>query len=82
MAAVILWLEQCQEPWLLIVDNADDLAMVQPYLPLKGNGSVLLTTRTSAAGWLTPSLEVDAMGVLEGTELLLVNDLKCEQVWP
>ncbi len=71
MAAVIRWLEQCREPWLLLVDNADDLSLVQPYLSLQGNGSVLLTTRASAAGWLASSIEVDAMGVLEGAELLL-----------
>jgi tetratricopeptide (TPR) repeat protein len=71
VAAVVRWLEQCSEPWLLIVDNADDLPLVQPYLPLRGNGSVLLTTRASATGWLAPSLEVDAMGVPEGIELLL-----------
>ena len=71
VAAVIRWLEQCSQPWLLIVDNADDLSLAQPYLPLQGNGSVLLTTRASASGWLAPSLEVDAMGVLEGVELLL-----------
>ncbi len=55
VAAVIPWLEQCSQSWLLIVDNADDLSMVQPYLPLRGNGSILLTTRASAAGWLAPS---------------------------
>lgn len=71
VAAVLRWLEHCQQPWLLLVDNADDLAMVQPYLPLKGPGSILLTTRASAVGWLAPSLEVDAMGIMEGTELLL-----------
>ncbi|MGO8948791.1 MAG: FxSxx-COOH system tetratricopeptide repeat protein [Ktedonobacterales bacterium] len=71
VVAVIRWLEQCPQPWLLIFDNADDLSMVQPYLPLRGNGSLLLTTRASAAGWLATSLEVDAMGVMEGTELLL-----------
>jgi tetratricopeptide (TPR) repeat protein len=71
VAAVLRWLEQCKEPWLLIVDNADDLSSVQPYLPLQGNGSVLLTTRASAVGWLASSLEVDTMGVLEGAELLL-----------
>ncbi|MFL5590594.1 MAG: helix-turn-helix domain-containing protein [Ktedonobacteraceae bacterium] len=71
VAAVIRWLEQCKEPWLLIVDNADDLSLAQPYLPLRGNGSVLLTTRASAVGWLAPSLEVDTMGVMEGIELLL-----------
>src|SRR5260370_2051689 len=71
VAAVQRWLEQCKEPWLLLVDNADDLSLVQPYLLLQGNGSVLLTTRASAAGWLASSIEVDAMGVLEGTQLLL-----------
>ena len=71
VAAVIRWLEQCKEPWLLIVDNADDLSLAQPYLPLRGNGSVLLTTRASAVGWLAPSLEVDTMGMMEGIELLL-----------
>ena len=69
--AVIRWLEQCQEPWLLILDNADDLSMVHPYLPVQGKGSLLLTTRSSAAGLLAPSLEVSAMGVIEGAELLL-----------
>jgi NB-ARC domain len=62
VAAVLRWLEQCQEPWLLIVDNADELSLVQPYLPLQGNGSILLTTRATAVGWLASSLEVDAMG--------------------
>ena len=71
VAAVIRWLEQCPRPWLLIVDNADDLSLVQPYLPLHGNGSILLTTRASAVGWLAPSVEVDAMGIMEGVELLL-----------
>jgi tetratricopeptide (TPR) repeat protein/transcriptional regulator with XRE-family HTH domain len=71
VAAVIRWLEQCPRPWLLIVDNADDLSLVQPYLPVQGNGSVLLTTRASAVGWLASSLEVDTMGLIEGTELLL-----------
>jgi hypothetical protein len=71
VAAVIRWLEQCPRPWLLIVDNADDLSLVQPYLPVRGNGSVLLTTRSSAVGWLASSLEVDTMGLIEGTELVL-----------
>src|SRR5205814_8942257 len=33
IAAIKRWLERCQEPWLLIFDNADDLSLVQPYLP-------------------------------------------------
>ncbi|GHO79704.1 tetratricopeptide repeat protein [Ktedonobacter sp. SOSP1-85] len=71
VTAVIRWLEQCQESWLLILDNADDLSMVHPYLPVQGHGSLLFTTRSSAVGWLAPSLEVSTMGVIEGAELLL-----------
>src|SRR5690349_10254858 len=35
------WLEQCKEPWLLIFDNADDVALVRNYLPKLGNGSIV-----------------------------------------
>ena len=35
------------------------------------NGSILLTTRASAVGWLASSLEVDAMGMMESIELVL-----------
>lgn len=70
-AAVIRWLEQCPQPWLLIMDNADDLAIIQPYVPLRGNGAVLLTTRAHAVGALAASVEVDNMSMIEGTQLLL-----------
>ncbi len=72
--AVKRWLEQCDERWLLIfdnVDNADDLPVLQEYLPRRGNGSVLLTTRANAVGSLAASIEVENMGLMEGTQLLL-----------
>ncbi len=71
VAAIIRWLEQCPQPWLLIVDNADDLSLIQPHLPRRGNGCILLTTRASAVGSLASSVEVKAMNVMEGTQLLL-----------
>ncbi len=71
VTAIIRWLEECTQPWLLIMDNADDLAIVGPYLPTRGNGRILLTTRANAVGALAPSLEVDCMSVMEGTHLLL-----------
>jgi tetratricopeptide (TPR) repeat protein/transcriptional regulator with XRE-family HTH domain len=71
VAALLRWLEQCMQPWLLIFDNADDLSLVQPYLPSWGNGCILLTTRARAVGALASSLEVDSMGVMEATHLLL-----------
>ena len=51
--------------------HADDLSLVQPYLPRRGNGHILLTTRAHAVGTLASSVEVDTMGIMEGTHLLL-----------
>ena len=70
--AVKYWLEQCQQSWLMIFDNADDIALVQNYLPPGGNkGCILLTTRANAVGALAASIEVETMGFVEGTQLLL-----------
>ena len=71
VAAVKRWLEQCQKPWLLIFDNADDLVLAQKYIPTTDNGSILLTTRANAVGALAVSVEVEKMGLIEGTQLLL-----------
>jgi tetratricopeptide (TPR) repeat protein len=69
--AVIGWLEQCQESWLLLFDNADEVAVLPDYLPQHGNGSILLTTRSQAVGALAASIEVDNLGLVAGTQLLL-----------
>ena len=69
--AVKRWLEQCKQRWLLIFDNADEVALVRDYLPQPGNGSIVLTTRAYAVGSLATSIEVETMGFLEGTYLLL-----------
>ncbi|HET8839810.1 MAG TPA: helix-turn-helix transcriptional regulator, partial [Ktedonobacteraceae bacterium] len=71
IAAVRCWMEQCPQPWLLIVDNADDLALVQSSLPTKGRGGILLTTRATAVSWLANPLEVEQMGLVEGVQFLL-----------
>jgi tetratricopeptide (TPR) repeat protein/transcriptional regulator with XRE-family HTH domain len=71
MEAIKHWLEQCPERWFLIFDNADDLSLVQEYFPHHGNGSILLTTRANAVGSLATSIEVEKMGFVEGTHLLL-----------
>lgn len=54
------------------IDNADDLPIIQEYLPQRGNGSVLLTTRAHTVGSVAPaSVEVEKMGLMEGSCLLL-----------
>jgi tetratricopeptide (TPR) repeat protein/transposase-like protein len=65
------WLGQCQQPWLLIFDNVDDLSLVQEYFPTTGNGSIILTTRANAVGSRASSLEVETLGFVEGTQFLL-----------
>ena len=59
---VIRWLEMCNEAWLMVFDNADDIEMASSYFPTRGNGDLLLTTRASAIGTFDASLEVETMG--------------------
>jgi tetratricopeptide (TPR) repeat protein len=77
--AIKHWLEQCQQRWLLIFDNADDITLVRDYLPQRGNGSILLTTRADAVGSLAISVKVETMGFIEGTHLLLRRAQRFEQ---
>src|SRR5260370_6733234 len=57
--------------WLLIFDNADDLAMVRDYIPEGTKGHTLLTTRAQAMGGLARKIELDTMEPEEGAEFLL-----------
>ena len=68
--AVKRWFET-HSGWLLIFDNADDLAMVRDYLPEGTKGHTLLTTRAQAMGGLARKIELDTMRAEEGAELLL-----------
>jgi tetratricopeptide (TPR) repeat protein len=70
VAATKRWLEQ-QAGWLLILDNADELSLVTDFLPTKGKGHVLLTTRAQATGKIAQSLSVERMELSEGIQLLL-----------
>jgi tetratricopeptide (TPR) repeat protein len=79
VAALKRWLEECQQPWLLVFDNADEVTLVQEYLPEQGRGSVLLTTRAAAVGALATSVVVDTLGFVEGTQLLLRRAQRFEQ---
>lgn len=57
--------------WLLILDNADDLIMVDDFLPIESNGHILFTTRAQATGAIAEVIEVEKMNILEGALLLL-----------
>ena len=59
------------EGWLWILDNADDVAMVHDILPTQRPGHLLFTTRAQALGTLAQRIEVETMGMTEGTLFLL-----------
>ncbi len=58
--AVIRWLTTHTQ-WLLILDNADDLAIAREFIPPVYGGHLLLTTRAQAMGRLVSRLEVENM---------------------
>jgi tetratricopeptide (TPR) repeat protein/DNA-binding CsgD family transcriptional regulator/transcriptional regulator with XRE-family HTH domain len=61
IAAVKSWL--CQHSgWLLILDNADELAVLPEFLPAPMTGHLLLTTRAQALGQLATRIEI---GILD-----------------
>ena len=68
--AVKRWLET-HEGWLLILDNADDLKVLPPFLPATHQGRVLITTRSSVTGGLARRLDLQKMPVEEGALFLL-----------
>ncbi len=57
--------------WLLIVDNADELDVVQSFLP-EGQGQIILTSRSQITrGMADETLPLDVMDADEGALLLL-----------
>ncbi len=70
IAATQEWF-MAQSGWLLILDNADDLAVVDPFLPKAARGHILLTTRTEALGGLAQSSMLKPLNVDDGALCLL-----------
>jgi tetratricopeptide (TPR) repeat protein/transcriptional regulator with XRE-family HTH domain len=68
--AVLRWFDT-HEKWLLILDNADHLEMVSEFIPSAGKGHVLLTTRAHSTGTIAQRIEIEKMGLDEGTVFLL-----------
>ncbi|MFB7554481.1 tetratricopeptide repeat protein [Streptomyces brevispora] len=66
-AADLVWhyLDRSAEPWLLVLDNADDPAILRDgsWLRASPRGTVLVTTRRAAARWW-PGAELQHIGVL------------------
>ncbi len=70
VAAVKRWLAMHHD-CLLILDNADDLSMIENFLPTEMTCHILITTREQTIGPLAQSIEVEKMAREEGTLMLL-----------
>jgi class 3 adenylate cyclase/tetratricopeptide (TPR) repeat protein len=70
VSAVKRWLLE-HDRWLLIADNADDLALVKNMLSFDGLGRILLTTRAAGTGALAEPVKLKKMEPEEGARFLL-----------
>lgn len=68
--AVKRWL-QAHRDWLLILDNADELAILPDFLPPTLEGHLLLTTRAQATGRLAYRIDIEILSSNQGALLLL-----------
>gem|GEM_PF-154166 len=70
ISAVKRWFEN-NGGWLLILDNADDLAIVREFIPSRETGHVLLTTRAQNTKPIAARQAVEGMGPQESALYLL-----------
>ena len=70
VGAVRRWLE-AHSRWLLVLDNADDLAMAREFIPHQAQGHILLTTRAQATAAISERVEIEEMEPEEGALFLL-----------
>lgn len=70
VAAVKQWFTQ-HDQWLLIFDNADDLTLIEDFLPASDRGALLLTTRDQASGTLASGIDIPTLDPDDGITLLL-----------
>jgi len=68
--AVKQWFATHQD-WLLVLDNADDISMVHDFVPMDHMGYLVLTSRAQALGSLAQRIDVETIGMAEGTLFLL-----------
>src|SRR5262245_33607833 len=70
-AAVFAELRRRGKPWLLVFDNAEDLATVMPFRPADRYGRVLVTSRRADWDGLGATVEVPTLARSESVALLI-----------
>ncbi len=58
--AICGWLS-LEKRWLLVLDNADDPKILEPYLPGRSNGHILVTSRASTVPGFASPLALEVM---------------------
>ena len=69
-AALKSWLERQQTSWLLVYDNAEDVAALRPYLPENKQHHLLITSRNPAWGGLAQPVELEVWTPEQGADFL------------
>ncbi|KAM0539718.1 hypothetical protein ACHAO7_011909, partial [Fusarium culmorum] len=64
------WLRDCDDAWLMIFDNADDITVLKDYWPSTRRGSILVTSRDPAI--LLRTLEGEQVSCLDAKD---ANDM-------
>ena len=69
-AALKNWLERQPTSWLLVYDNAEDVAALRPYLPENKQHHLLITSRNPAWSGLAPPVELEVWTPAQGADFL------------
>ncbi|PGH01896.1 hypothetical protein GX51_04949 [Blastomyces parvus] len=54
------WFMSTVEPWLLVLDNADDLSIINTFWPSSDHGAVLVTSQNPASGYQLANMGMEA----------------------
>ena len=59
--------------WLLLLDSADDLAVLRDWLPEGDSGTVIITSRGAALGGLAQPVELEPLDDESAARFLLLS---------
>jgi tetratricopeptide (TPR) repeat protein len=72
-AALKRWLARQTTPWLLVYDNAEEVAALRPHLPQAGPHHLIITSRNAAWGGLAQPVELEVWTPEQGADFLAVR---------
>lgn len=72
-AALKRWLERQTLPWLLVYDNAENVAALRPHLPEGRTHHLVITSRNPAWGGLAQPVELEVWSPEQGADFLMAR---------